>query len=178
MDDPERIEQLAPHELAVVPELVRLINRAYEVGEVGLWTDDDAGRTDEPEIAEAVRAGQMLVARVDGRIAGCLRTRALDEHTSDLGLFGVDPGAWDGGIGRALVDAAEDRARSRGARTMKLELLVPRVGTHPDKERLHAWYTRRGYTIVARVPFEECVPHAAPMLSAPGDVLVFSKPLR
>ena len=172
------MEVVVADDEAVVPELVRLINRAYQLGEAGLWTDDDPGRTDEAEIAEAVIAGQMLVARVDGRIAGCLRTRALDEATSDLGLFGVDPGAWGGGIGRALVDAAEDRARSRGARTMKLELLVPRAGTHPDKERLHAWYTRRGYAVVDRVPFEEYVPHAAPMLTAPGDVLVFTKSLR
>ena len=40
--------------------------------------EDAPGRTDEPEIAEAIRAGQMLVATADGRIVGCLRTRALD----------------------------------------------------------------------------------------------------
>jgi GNAT superfamily N-acetyltransferase len=167
---------VAPDDQAVVTELVELINRAYAHGEAGLWRDDP-GRTDEAEITAAVRAGQMLVATVDGRIVGCLRTRPLDATTADLGLIGVDPDAWGGGIGRALVDAAEAFARSRGAATMRLELLVPRVGTHPDKERLRSWYARRGYAVVERLPFEDVVPHAAPLLSAPGDVLVFTKPL-
>jgi GNAT superfamily N-acetyltransferase len=161
----------------VVTELVRLINVAYARGEAGLWREDDAGRTDATEIAAAVRAGQMLVATVGGRIVGCLRTRALDAVTSDLGLMGVDPDAWGGGVGRALVDAAEALARRRGATTMQLELLVPRTGTHPDKERLREWYLRRGYTVARRVPFEDYVPHAAPLLRAPGDVLVFRKRL-
>jgi GNAT superfamily N-acetyltransferase len=119
----------------------------------------------------------MLVARVEGLLVGCLRTRALDATTSDVGLIGVHPEAWGAGTGRALVDFAEDRARDRGATTMRLELLVPRTGVHPDKERLRDWYTRRGYTVVATIPFEDYVPRAAPLLSAPGDILLFEKPL-
>ena len=158
------------------PSWSHSINRAYAKGEAGLWRDDP-GRTDEAEIAEAVRAGHMLVATAGDRIAGCLRTRALDASTSDVGLIGVDPGAWGGGTGRALVDAAEDRARARGATTMQLELLVPRTGAHPDKERLREWYSRRGYAVVRRVPMEEYLPDVAPLLSGPGDILVFAKPL-
>ena len=60
---------------------------------------------------------------------------------------------------------------------MRLELLVPRTGTHPDKERLRDWYTRRGYAVVRRIPMEEYLPHVAPLLSAPGDILVFEKTL-
>jgi GNAT superfamily N-acetyltransferase len=171
------VERLTPDEEPVVTELVRLINRAYAAGEAGLWKED-VGRTDEREIAEAIRAGQMLVATVGDRIVGCLRTRALDARTSDLGLMGVDPSEWGGGIGAALVSAAEELARSRGATTMRLELLVPRTGTHPTKRRLHEWYTRRGYTVTRRVPFEAFVPDAAPLLTAPGDILIFTKPLR
>ena len=170
------VERLAPDDETLAAELVRLINRAYARGEAGLWREP-LGRTDETEIAEAIRAGQMLVATVGDRIVGCLRTRALDATTADLGLIGVELGAWGGGIGRALVEAAENLARSRGATTMRLELLVPRTGTHPDKERLREWYTRRGYTVARKVPFEDYVPHAAPFLSAPGDILVFTKPL-
>ena len=170
------VEVAVADDESIVPELVSLINRAYAKGEAGLWRDD-IGRTDEAEIAEAVRAGHMLVATVDGRIAGCLRTRSLDASTSEVGLIGVDPDGWGGGIGRALVSAAENRARSGGADAMRLELLVPRTGTHPGKERLRGWYTRRGYSIVGRVPMEEYLPHVAPLLSAPGDILVFEKPL-
>jgi GNAT superfamily N-acetyltransferase len=170
------VQPLTPDDETAVPSLVRLVNSAYAAGEAGLWRED-VGRTDAAEIAEAIRAGQMLVALRDDRIVGCLRTRALDAATSDLGLMGVEPRAWGGGAGRALVEAAENRARARGATTMQLELLVPRTGTHPDKERLREWYTRRGYAVARKVPFEDYVPHAAPLLSAPGDVLVFSKRL-
>jgi GNAT superfamily N-acetyltransferase len=170
------VEVVVADDETVVPELVSLINRAYARGEAGLWRDDP-GRSDEAEIAEAVRAGHMLVALAGGRIAGCLRTRVLDASTSEVGLIGVDPDAWGGGTGRALVDAAEDRARAHGATRMQLELLVPRTGTHPDKERLREWYSRRGYAVVRRVPMEEYLPHVAPLLSAPGDILVFAKPL-
>lgn len=170
------VERLAPGDATVVAELVRLINRAYARGEAGLWRDD-LGRTDEAEIGEAVRAGQMLVARAGDRIVGCLRTRMLDATTADVGLIAADPDTWRGGTGRALVSTAEDLARSHGATTMQLELLVPRTGTHPDKERLREWYTRRGYTVVRTVPFEDYVPQAAPFLSAASDILIFTKPL-
>ena len=170
------MDVVVAHDETVAGELVSLINHAYATGEAGLWRDSVA-RTDEAEIAEAVRAGDMLVATHDGRITGCLRTRALDARMSDAGLIGVDPGAWGGGTGRALVDAAEDLARARGSITMRLELLVPRTGTHPDKQRLREWYERRGYSVVRTVPMEEYLPHVAPLLGAPGDILVFEKPL-
>jgi GNAT superfamily N-acetyltransferase len=170
------VSRPAPHDEALVPDLVRLINRAYARGEAGLWRGD-LGRTDHAEILAAIRAGQMLVATARDRIVGCLRTRMLDATTADVGLIAADPDTWRGGIGRALVSAAEDLARSHGATTMQLELLVPRAGTHPTKERLREWYTRRGYTVVRRHPFEDYVPRAAPFLSAPSDILIFTKPL-
>ena len=159
-----------------VAELVRLVNDAYAAGEVGLWVDD-AGRTDEAEIAASVAAREMLVATADGRTVGCLRVRALDDTTAEVGLVSVDPQAWGGGIGRALVTAAEDLMRSRGAETMRLELLVPRASVHPTKQRLHEWYTRLGYEVFGSEPFEDCVPDAAPYLTEPCDLLHFSKPL-
>jgi GNAT superfamily N-acetyltransferase len=171
-----QVELLASGDETVAVELVRLINRAYSAGEAGLWVEGTA-RIDEPEIAQAIRAGDMLVATREGRIVGCARTRALDETTADVGLISADPEVWGGGIGRALVEVAEALARSRGATTMQLELLVPRTGTHPEKERLREWYTRLGYSVVRAVPFEEFVPDAAPLLRAPGDVLVFTKAL-
>jgi GNAT superfamily N-acetyltransferase len=170
------VDIVVAHDEAAVPELVSLINRAYARGEAGLWLGV-VDRTDEAEIGEAVRAGHMLVATVQGRVVGCLRTRAIDAGVSDVGLIGVDVDGWGGGTGRALLAVAEDRARARGATRMRLELLVPRAGTHPDKERLREWYTRRGYLVVDRVPMEEYLPSVAPLLSAPGDILLFERPL-
>jgi GNAT superfamily N-acetyltransferase len=170
------VDIVVAHDETAVSELVSLINRAYARGEAGLWRGD-VDRTDAAEIGSAVRAGHMLVALAGGRVVGCLRTRAVDARVSEVGLIGVDPDGWGGGTGRALVSAAEDRARARGAATMRLEVLVPRTGTHPDKERLRSWYERRGYAVVSRIPMEEYLPSVAPLLSAPGDILLFEKPL-
>jgi N-acetylglutamate synthase-like GNAT family acetyltransferase len=161
---------------ARVSELVRLINAAYAAGEVGLWLDD-TGRTDEGEIAAAVRAGEMLVATIDGRTVGCARVRALDATTGEVGLVAVGPEAWGSGVGGRLMRTAENLMRTRGATSMRLVLLVPRGSVHPAKQRLHDWYTRLGYTVVGSQPFEDAVPHAAPHLATPCDLLLFRKPL-
>jgi GNAT superfamily N-acetyltransferase len=171
------VEGVAPDDEAVAGDLVRLINQAYAVGEAGLW-DGSVDRTDLAEITEAIRAGQMLVARdTDGFVLGCLRTRSVAATTSDVGLIGVSPDAWGSGIGGILLAAAEALAHARGATTMQLELLVPRTGTHPAKQRLHDWYTRRGYAVTRTIPMETYLPHVAPLLSTPGDILIFTKPL-
>ena len=171
------VERVAPDDEAVAADLVQLINQAYAAGEAGLWKGS-VDRTDLAEITEAIRSGQMLIARGDnGQILGCLRTRSLDPTTSDVGLIGVDPTTWGSGIGRILLAAAEALAHARGATTMQLELLVPRTGTHPAKQRLHDWYTRRGYTVTQTTPMEDYLPHVAPLLSTPGDILIFAKPL-
>jgi|tagenome__1003787_1003787.scaffolds.fasta_scaffold18514272_1 GNAT superfamily N-acetyltransferase len=159
-----------------VSAIVRLVNDAYAAGEMGLWRDG-LQRTDEAEIAAAVRAREMLVAAIDGRAVGCARVRSVDPTTAEVGLITADPGSWGSGVGRAVVRAAEDRARSQGATTMRLTLLVPREGAHPFKDRLRDWYTRLGYEVVGSVALEEAMPHVAPSLAVPCDLLLFSKPL-
>ena len=161
---------------ALVDELVRLVNRAYAAGEAGLWLED-AARTGPGEIAEAIRGGGMLVATAEGRIVGCACVRPLDTGTADLGLASVAPDRWGSGVGRELVRSAEDLMRSRGFTTMQLELLVPKEWVHPEKERLHAWYTRLGYRVVGTAPFEQVAGHLASRLATPCEFLVFRKPL-
>jgi GNAT superfamily N-acetyltransferase len=171
------VERVGVDDVAVAAALVRLVNQAYAAGEAGLWKGS-VDRTDAAEITAAISAGHMLVARDDdGRILGCLRTRSIDPTTSEVGLIGVDPTTWGSGIGRILLAAAEALAHARGATTMQLELLVPRTGTHPAKQRLHDWYTRRGYAVTQTTPMEDYLPDVAPLLSTPGDILIFAKPL-
>lgn len=175
-----RIELLAPEaadDERLVSELVRLINSAYAAGEAGLWLEG-APRTDDAEIAAAIRGEGMLVATVEGRIVGCGGLRPVDTTTTDLGLVSAAPEVQGSGVGRQLLQTAEGLARERGTATMQLQLLVPRDGTHPAKERLRQWYLRLGYRIERSVPFEEAVPHAAPSLATPCDILVFRKPFR
>ena len=160
----------------VVERLVELINRAYAAGEAGLWRPGTL-RIAPDEVAAAIRAGAMLAARDGERIVGCAAVRSLDPATVELGLVSADPEHWGGGVGRALVRFADDLARRRGAAAMQLRVLVPRDGTHPDKERLRAWYERLGYRVVRVASFEEIAGHAASDLATPCEFLIFRKAL-
>jgi hypothetical protein len=62
-------------------------------------------------------------------------------------------------------------------RLLALELLVPKRGNHPEKDRLHAWYTRLGYRVVRTAPVEEVAAHLAPRLATPCEFLIFHRPL-
>jgi GNAT superfamily N-acetyltransferase len=89
----------------------------------------------------------------------------------------ADPAHRGEGIGREVVDFAEDLAVRRGRRTMQLELLVPRNWSHPTKEFLHAWYSRLGYRPVHTGSIDEHYPRLAPLLATACDFVVYDKVL-
>ena len=82
------------------------------------------------------------------------------------------------GVGRALVDYAEQDSAQRGRRTMQLELLVPVGWNHPSKEFLKGWYGRRGYEVVRTGSMDDLYPHLAVLLACPCDLLIYEKPLK
>jgi GNAT superfamily N-acetyltransferase len=165
------------HDETLVDQLVDLVNRAYDIGEAGLWLGG-ATRIGPSEIRDAIRSGGMLAATADGQLAGCVYLQRLDPGTADLGLLSVAPGHWGHGVGRELVRAAEQQMRSDGVTTMQLELLVPKGWVHPEKARLRAWYTRLGYKVIRSEPFEHIAPaHRASQLRTPCEFLIFCKPL-
>jgi hypothetical protein len=82
----ELLPAAAADDAALVATVTDLVNRAYAVAERGLWRDGLA-RTTLPEIAAAVRDGELAVAREEGR-----------------------------GIGGALVDFAVPHGAGRGRR--------------------------------------------------------------
>lgn len=166
----------AADDLSLAEAVAEVINRAYAAGEDGLFVPGTP-RTTPAEVADLIASGGMLVARLDGEVVGCGYVRPLDATTADLGLISASPERQGIGIGRAIVRAAEERARSRGATTMQLELLVPKGWAHPQKERLRAWYSRLGYETVGSATFEEVATHAASQLATPCEFLVFRKAL-
>src|SRR5262245_42863456 len=111
---------------ALVDELTVLVNDVYTVAENGLWTHG-ATRTTPCELARLIGARQIAVARCDGRIAGCVHVHDVAGDATEFGLLAAHPDVRGQGIGRALVEFAEQDARHRGRRAMQLELLVPRA---------------------------------------------------
>jgi GNAT superfamily N-acetyltransferase len=152
----------------VVEELTRLVNAAYAAGEQGLW-EPGTPRISPDSLRALVDAGELLLVERDGAPAGCVRVGVLDADTAELGLLSAARAG--SGVGRELVDRAEAWARERGRSRMRLQLLVPREGTHPFKTRLHDWYTRLGYAPVGREPA------AFPGLAVPCELVSYEKAL-
>ncbi|MGX1776757.1 GNAT family N-acetyltransferase [Nocardia brasiliensis] len=162
---------------ALTAELTDLVNRVYKVAEAGLWRDG-ASRTTTSELRGLITAGQIAVAREDHRIVGAVCIQQLSDGIGEFGMLVCAPERRGTGIGRALVDFAERHCVDQGARTMQLELLVPRNWTHPVKESLHGWYQRLGYVLERKGELEESYPHLVPLLATPCDFLIFHKPMR
>jgi GNAT superfamily N-acetyltransferase len=161
---------------AFVTRMTELVNRVYADAEQGLWRDG-VQRTDRAEIAAMIRAGQLAVARRDGRVVGAVRVRRLDSGLGELGMLVADPDHRGAGVGRALVAFAETWARRQGLTRMQLELLVPQTWTHTVKEFLRGWYTRIGYREVGTGRFADSHPDLFPRLATPCDFVIFRKEL-
>jgi GNAT superfamily N-acetyltransferase len=157
-------------------ELRRIINTAYAAGETGLWKPEWERMKLEWMLDDIAR-GEIAAAWLDGTVVGCVRTLMKAPDRGEFGQLAVDPPAAGAGVGRALIDFAEAACRERGASEMGLELLVPRDGTHPAKERLHAWYSRLGYRIAGRDDFAAAYPEAAELLAVPCDLRSYRKRL-
>ncbi|MFJ6213835.1 GNAT family N-acetyltransferase [Streptomyces sp. NPDC092296] len=83
---------------------------------------------DVPFFDERHGPDQYLVAVVAGRVAGYVRVvrptlLASNAHVRQIQGLGVDPDLRGRGVGRALVEAACERARSAGARRLTLRVL-------------------------------------------------------
>jgi GNAT superfamily N-acetyltransferase len=161
----------------LVVELTDLVNRVYADAEKGIWLDGTT-RTNEPEMAGLIAAGEIAVARAAGRVVGAVRVQRLPTGEGEFGMLVAAPDARGLGVGRELVAFAERWTRERDLDTMQLELLVPQAWTHPVKEFLREWYTRIGYRAVRTDSLDADYPWLVPQLATPCDFVVYHKPLR
>jgi N-acetylglutamate synthase-like GNAT family acetyltransferase len=133
--------QIRPAVPADVDTVVALVEGAYrgESSRAG-WTTEadliDGSRTDVDEITSLLP--DLLVAEHDGELVGCAALSVVD-GAAYFGTFAVRPTLQGGGVGGALLDAAEERARGLGLDRVEMTVLTVRA-------ELIAWYERRGYT--------------------------------
>ncbi|MCW1384458.1 GNAT family N-acetyltransferase [Novosphingobium sp. KCTC 2891] len=141
--------------LADVPALRALVEAAYRGDSArGGWTHEadllGDERTSEAELAAAIAATdkRVLVSEADGILTGTVTVASLEQSRAYLGMLCVDPSIQAGGLGRALIEAAESCAmRDFAATTMEMTVIDRRA-------ELIAWYQRRGYRLTSETrPF-------------------------
>ncbi|MDH2443814.1 GNAT family N-acetyltransferase [Amnibacterium sp. CER49] len=160
----------------LVDEVVALVNRVYAVAEAGFWRPGTS-RTDADDVRDAVAAGELLAATVDGRLAGVLRI-AVEHRVGRLGMLAVEPAARGAGIGTLLLEEADRITTEAGGTAMQLEVLTPSDPPSPDKARLDRWYRRLGYAVTAEESLGEHYPQLVERLLVPAVLVVYRKPLR
>jgi GNAT superfamily N-acetyltransferase len=164
------------HDRALVDRLTGLINDVYATAESGLWRNG-AIRTTAADLTREIRAREIAVATRNGDIVGSIRVHQVSDDTGEFGILVAAPDQRGTGVGRALIDFAEQRCRELGLRAIQLELLVPRDWTHPSKEFLKAWYGRRGYELVGTTTMDDAHPRLVPLLATPCVLEIREKAL-
>ena len=83
---------------------------------------------------------EMLVAALDGKVAGTVSMGGRPEQPGSMRMFALDvaPAFRRRGVGTALITFVEVEARSRGLRSVHLEVAV-------DNVRAFRLYARLGY---------------------------------
>ncbi len=109
--------------------------------------DDERTSRAELDALLADPAVTMLTARDGERLIGCVAVTRKDDTLAYLGMLCVLPTLQSGGLGRRLLDAAEDCARAKSIAAMEMTVIDSRL-------ELIAWYERRGYRLTGETrPF-------------------------
>jgi ribosomal protein S18 acetylase RimI-like enzyme len=113
------------------------------------WTSDvspsPTTEADRPFFGPGTAVDDVLVAEDDGSVVGYIRVQQSmpipsRAHVLDINGLAVDPHRQRVGAGRALVDAAIELARTRGARKLSLRVLGPNAPAR-------ALYEARGFRV-------------------------------
>jgi ribosomal protein S18 acetylase RimI-like enzyme len=146
---------------ADVPAVAALVELAYRgtVAATGWTTETElltGPRTSEARVAElaAEPGSRFVLAEADGVLVGSVLVQAPETAGAPayLGMFAVDPRQQAGGVGKALVAAAERTVRELWSATA-VTLTVISL-----RSELIGWYERRGFVRTGRelpFPFHE-----------------------
>jgi ribosomal protein S18 acetylase RimI-like enzyme len=150
-------DSIAPARREDASAICSLLNRAYRgaSSRKGWTTEADLiggdVRTDAAEVVDLIsREGSVFLVHRDGTGIpdACVYLQDRDGRVY-LGMFAVEPARQAGGLGRAMLEAAEGWARGKGCRSVFMYVISLRT-------ELIEWYTRCGFSDTGeRVPFPE-----------------------
>ena len=147
---PSQTLHLRPADSRDAAALVHLINAAFRVE--GPFIEGD--RIDAIGLSSYMAKGKFLLAEDAVGLAGCVYVE-LRGNRGYLGLLGVDPARQGTGLGRKLMDAAENYFRSAGCLAVDLRVLSTRTP-------LPAFYRHLGYHETGTAPIAPEVPAKVP----------------
>lgn len=135
-------------EIADAARVVAHVHSAYrgDASRKG-WTTEadllDGQRTDDREIEELVRSehSQLWLVEREGELVGSFVLKREQAGTVYLGMIAVNPEQQGQGVGRALLEKAEQIVVEQRLGT-RLEMTVI-----VQRSELIAWYERRGYRV-------------------------------
>lgn len=149
--------RLEPASEADYPAIIDLINVAFRAtGPTASWNIEagviEGQRMNDSLLRDDLAANpnaHLLVHHdpADGTILGTVWLDPKEDGAWYLGLLTVRPALQNQHRGRILLTAAEDYAKQRGARKIRMTVLHVR-------DTLIAWYQRRGYALTGETkPF-------------------------
>src|SRR5882762_11001694 len=123
-------------------EIARIINAAFEIEREFRRGE----RTSPSEVLTSMSRNHeiFLVAEEGDRLTGAVEVR-VDGDAGYFGMLAVDASVRRGGIGRALVEAAEAHCRRAGCSVMTMS-------TGENRTELIPYYEKMGYRVTAVEP--------------------------
>lgn len=150
-------EKIITASIRDIPNLLPLINSAYrgEASRRGWTTEADIidgdVRIAAKDLQEALEIPGAVMLKINSNKhepAGCVYLKPV-QGGMYLGMLSVWPYLQAGGIGKKLMEAAEQYASANGYDKIVMQVINVR-------EELIAWYKRQGYNITGEtVPFED-----------------------
>ncbi|KAG6064332.1 hypothetical protein E4U32_000298 [Claviceps aff. humidiphila group G2b] len=182
-------DALVEQNAQIVSSLAQIVNDAFGEVEANIFVPGYR-RTNEKELETFIQKGYLAISYVLAdsnptsnaanpslQPVGCVFIKQLSARLGNFGMLAVDPKYRGQGLGRAMIDFAENFCRDKGCTAMQMELLVTTNFEHVVKSRMQEWYRRLGYQVVKLGNFEQDYPSLANLLATPVDLRVFEKAL-
>jgi ribosomal protein S18 acetylase RimI-like enzyme len=134
--------KIRPATASDADDIARIINAAFEIEREFRRGE----RTSPSDVLTSIstRHEIFFVAEEDGRLVGAVEVR-VDGAAGYFGMLAVDASVRRGGIGRALVEAAEAHCRAAGCSVMTMS-------TGENRTELIPYYEKMGYRVTAVEP--------------------------
>jgi N-acetylglutamate synthase-like GNAT family acetyltransferase len=127
---------------ADIDPLVKFINKAFIRDNYFKRTD----RTNSEQITNYLHKGNFLLLEEQGELVGLVYTELRKNSHCYIGLLTVTPDKQSRGIGRQLMQSAEDFCLNHGCSIVEIDVINLRP-------QLVDWYRGLGYEVIGEAPY-------------------------